>query len=350
MVAVQDVSFTVVPGRVTGFLGPNGAGKTTTLRMLLGLVNATSGAATIDGVAYRDLAHAHPPGRRRARGHELPPGPPRPQPPEDDRLGRGHRVLPHRRGARPRRPGRRRPPQGGRLLDGDAAAARAGRGAPGRPRRPHPRRAVQRPRPPGDRLAARVPPAPGPRGEDRAGLLPPPGRDGPDGRRRGDPLPGRAAGPGPALLARRPEQVLDAGAHPRAGPPAGPGPPDGVVPAPAGGRRGGGRRGHARAARPGAGLQPARRLRARPGEPGPRGPLPLAHHPLRRPARLARPVGTAAHRRSVGTAAHRRPGGTARRGTAGKSSDRAAPAAASGMATDPGLAAAGRASGRGGPS
>ena len=55
VVAVQDVSFTVVPGRVTGFLGPNGAGKTTTLRMLLGLVNATSGAATIDGVAYRDL-------------------------------------------------------------------------------------------------------------------------------------------------------------------------------------------------------------------------------------------------------------------------------------------------------
>ncbi len=53
--AVQDLSFTVAPGRVTGFLGPNGAGKTTTLRMLLGLVNPTSGTATIGGVRYRDL-------------------------------------------------------------------------------------------------------------------------------------------------------------------------------------------------------------------------------------------------------------------------------------------------------
>jgi ABC-2 type transport system ATP-binding protein len=53
--AVQDLSFTVVPGRVTGFLGPNGAGKTTTLRMLLGLVNPTQGTATIDGARYRDL-------------------------------------------------------------------------------------------------------------------------------------------------------------------------------------------------------------------------------------------------------------------------------------------------------
>ena len=44
--AVDDLSFTVRPGRVTGFLGPNGAGKTTTLRMLLGLVQPTSGTAT----------------------------------------------------------------------------------------------------------------------------------------------------------------------------------------------------------------------------------------------------------------------------------------------------------------
>ncbi len=53
--AVDDLSFTVQPGRVTGFLGPNGAGKTTTLRILLGLVRATSGTATISGHDYLSL-------------------------------------------------------------------------------------------------------------------------------------------------------------------------------------------------------------------------------------------------------------------------------------------------------
>jgi len=53
--AVDDLSFTVDPGRVTGFLGPNGAGKTTTLRMLLGLVTPTSGTATIGGRRYADI-------------------------------------------------------------------------------------------------------------------------------------------------------------------------------------------------------------------------------------------------------------------------------------------------------
>ncbi|BCL13739.1 ABC transporter ATP-binding protein [Micromonospora sagamiensis] len=54
--AVDNLSFTVQPGRVTGFLGPNGAGKTTTLRMLLNLVTPTSGTATISGARYADLA------------------------------------------------------------------------------------------------------------------------------------------------------------------------------------------------------------------------------------------------------------------------------------------------------
>lgn len=53
--AVNDLSFTVEPGRVTGFLGPNGAGKTTTLRMLLNLVTPTAGVATIGGRRYADL-------------------------------------------------------------------------------------------------------------------------------------------------------------------------------------------------------------------------------------------------------------------------------------------------------
>jgi ABC-2 type transport system ATP-binding protein len=50
--AVDDLSFTVEPGSVTGFLGPNGAGKSTTLRMLLGLVTPDAGSATIGGRAY----------------------------------------------------------------------------------------------------------------------------------------------------------------------------------------------------------------------------------------------------------------------------------------------------------
>ncbi|MEZ7756721.1 ATP-binding cassette domain-containing protein [Microbacterium paraoxydans] len=53
--AVSDFSARVEPGAVTAFLGPNGAGKTTTLRILLGQVRATSGTATIGGVAYAEL-------------------------------------------------------------------------------------------------------------------------------------------------------------------------------------------------------------------------------------------------------------------------------------------------------
>jgi ABC-2 type transport system ATP-binding protein len=54
-VAVEDLSFTVKPGVVTGFLGPNGAGKSTTMRVILGLDRPSSGASTINGKHYRDL-------------------------------------------------------------------------------------------------------------------------------------------------------------------------------------------------------------------------------------------------------------------------------------------------------
>ena len=54
--AVDHLSFTVEPGRVTGFLGPNGAGKSTTMRLILGLDRPLSGDATIDGRRYADLA------------------------------------------------------------------------------------------------------------------------------------------------------------------------------------------------------------------------------------------------------------------------------------------------------
>ncbi|MFD9008378.1 ABC transporter ATP-binding protein [Streptomyces sp. NPDC059552] len=54
--AVNDLTFAVRPGRVTGFLGPNGAGKSTTLRMILGLHEPTSGTVIIDGRPFRDRA------------------------------------------------------------------------------------------------------------------------------------------------------------------------------------------------------------------------------------------------------------------------------------------------------
>jgi len=54
-VAVDDLSFTVQTGRVTGFLGPNGAGKSTTMRMILGLDAPSAGKVSIDGKRYREL-------------------------------------------------------------------------------------------------------------------------------------------------------------------------------------------------------------------------------------------------------------------------------------------------------
>ena len=82
LVAVDDLTVEVLPGRVTGFLGPNGAGKSTTLRLLLGLDLPTAGQALINGLRYRDLegparvVGAHLDGRtahpgRSARAHLL---------------------------------------------------------------------------------------------------------------------------------------------------------------------------------------------------------------------------------------------------------------------------------------
>ncbi len=55
-VAVDEVSFVVEPGRVTGFLGPNGAGKSTTMRMILGLDTPSSGSVLVNGTSYRELS------------------------------------------------------------------------------------------------------------------------------------------------------------------------------------------------------------------------------------------------------------------------------------------------------
>ena len=59
--ALEDVTFSAPPGRVTGFLGPNGAGKSTAMRALLGLTPPSSGRAHVLGVPYAQLPN---PGRR----------------------------------------------------------------------------------------------------------------------------------------------------------------------------------------------------------------------------------------------------------------------------------------------
>jgi ABC-2 type transport system ATP-binding protein len=81
-VAVDGLSFTVAPGKVTGFVGPNGAGKSTTMRVILGLDAPDQGSALVGGQAYQRLrcplrqvgalldAAAFHPGRR-ARDHLL---------------------------------------------------------------------------------------------------------------------------------------------------------------------------------------------------------------------------------------------------------------------------------------
>src|SRR5215203_652649 len=57
---VHGITFTALPGRVTGFLGPNGAGKSTSMRMMVGLTQPTQGTATISGRRFADLPN---PGR-----------------------------------------------------------------------------------------------------------------------------------------------------------------------------------------------------------------------------------------------------------------------------------------------
>ena len=55
--AIQNVSFTVKPGEIVGFLGPNGAGKSTTMRILSGIMPATSGSAWVGGIPVANNPH-----------------------------------------------------------------------------------------------------------------------------------------------------------------------------------------------------------------------------------------------------------------------------------------------------
>ncbi|ROP37068.1 ABC transporter ATP-binding protein [Saccharothrix texasensis] len=93
VLAVDDLSFTVEPGKVTGFLGPNGAGKSTTMRVVLGLDRPTSGTALVNGRPY--AAFAEP---LREVGALLDPGAAHP-----GRTGRAHLRVAARSNGLPRR-------------------------------------------------------------------------------------------------------------------------------------------------------------------------------------------------------------------------------------------------------
>ena len=94
--AVDDLSFDVTPGVVTGFLGPNGSGKSTTMRMIMGLDVPDAGIGARQRLPLRGAPLAAPRGGCPARRQGVPPGPERPQPPAlagpDQRHPRGARI------------------------------------------------------------------------------------------------------------------------------------------------------------------------------------------------------------------------------------------------------------------
>ena len=213
VVAVDDLSFDVEQGLVTGFLGPNGAGKSTTMRMVLGLDRPTSGTALVHGRPF--ASYAEP---LREVGALLDPGSVHP-----GRTGRNHlRIAARTNGIGDRRvdevielvglEGAARAPGQG-LLARHAPAARHRRRAPRRPARGAVRRADQRARPRRGAVDPRAAAAAGRRGAHRAGLEPPDERDAADRRparrhrsraadrrrddRRDPDRPRRAAGAGP---------------------------------------------------------------------------------------------------------------------------------------------------------
>ena len=147
VLAVDDLTFRLKRGTVTGFLGPNGAGKTTTLRMLLGLTRPTGGAALVFGLPYQAIPNPASSRRRRPGGNRLPSRPLGSRSPVDARVrgrpGRARRVdevlsLVELSGAARRR-------VGGYSLGMRQRLGTRGRAAR-RPRAVDPRRAGQRPR------------------------------------------------------------------------------------------------------------------------------------------------------------------------------------------------------------
>ncbi len=176
--AVDDVTFTARPGRVTGFLGPNGAGKSTTMRIMVGLTPATSGSALIDGARFADLTNPGPRGRRPPRRLGPARRAHRPRDPHHRAAHDGAAQGARRRDARPGQPhARGGGPQGPQLLPRHAAAARHRGGAHRRPARADPRRAGQRPRPGRHPLDARPAARLRHRWRHRAAVLAPAPRD-----------------------------------------------------------------------------------------------------------------------------------------------------------------------------
>ena len=155
--AVDDLTFTVAAGRVTGFVGPNGAGKSTTMRMMVGLTRPDAGEVRYDGVRYTDLRHP-----ARLVGTVLDPRCMHPGHTARNHLRamaatERHPRRPRRRGPRRGRPRIGRRPAHRRLLPRHAPAARPRRRPPRRPAGPAARRAVERPRPRRHPLAAQPP-------------------------------------------------------------------------------------------------------------------------------------------------------------------------------------------------
>ena len=156
-VAVDDLSFKIREGAITGFLGPNGAGKTTTLRVILGLVHPTAGRATVMGRLYRQLESPTQQVGAVLEATDFHPGPLRAKSSAGSRCGNRNPALAGRGGSRARRPsGCCGAPRRG-LLARNAPASQPRGGAARRSPDPRARRAGERARPTGNPLAARVP-------------------------------------------------------------------------------------------------------------------------------------------------------------------------------------------------
>ena len=211
LTAVDNLSFDVQPGTITGFLGPNGAGKTTTLRMLLGLVHPTAGVALVDGTPYDRLDRPAFTVGAALEATGFHPG----------RTARNHlRILAHPNGI----PTRRVDEVLAEVDLADAARRRVGgfslgmrqrlmlAGALlGDPADPGPGRADQRARPGRGALAAPVPPQPGRPRRHGPGVQPPAGRAGVVGGLGGDRQERPAGHPGQRAGADRAHRAGGAG-------------------------------------------------------------------------------------------------------------------------------------------